>query len=193
MRGLQGRRIATTSPTTGSSTRAAAEHPGSPANELRAKPKHSQQSVCVCLKGAKKSVPRGDRVICFLPEKTLRKAFHLGLGKDWASSEASLLATRGTGLRQECAPSTGNAQQAQAWGGQAQTSRDTHSQALAGSHPACTAAQQTGPRPPDGWGQQTRELSTQAQPLSARGCCARGSQARLMGVQEGSSKDGGAA
>lgn len=94
MRGLQGRRIATTSPTTGSSTRAAAEHPGSPANELRAEPKHSQQSIC--LKGAKKSVPRGDQVICFLPEKTLRKAIHLGLGKDWESSEASSLVTRGT-------------------------------------------------------------------------------------------------
>ena len=78
-------------------------------------------------------------------------------------------------------------------GDQAQTSRDTHSQALAGSYPACTAAQQTGPRPPDRWGRQTRELSTQAQPLSAHGCCARGSQARHMGVQEGGSKDGGAA
>lgn len=77
--GPRGDDLPVTSPPTGRSMQPTAQHPESPATELRDRAKIFQKQLVCLPHRVKKSVPRGHLVST--PGKTLRKAPNLGLGQ----------------------------------------------------------------------------------------------------------------
>ena len=111
--------------------------------------------------------PEETQSSVFYLKRPWGKPFTWDWGTDWENSEARSRVTRGTRAETgECAPSTGNAQQTRT-GEAPGTNESGHTQPSPRRLPSGVdgRAADRGSRPPDGWSLQTRELSTQAQPL----------------------------